>query len=186
MITRRAIEEPTNVDTGRSRGMSRPEAAFRETFDEFYRSNIRSITGLALILSGSRSAAEELAQEAFLAALARWERISAYDDPRLWVRRVVANAATSRYRRLRAEARAVLRLDRGEYLIDEGGPDADRLWEEVRNLPSRQAEVLALHYLDDQPVAEIARILDLAEPTVKTHLQRGRSTLANRLGLEWT
>ena len=174
------------MDEGQPPGPSQARSPFRETFDEFYRNNIGSVTGLALVLSGSRSAAEELAQEAFLAALTRWDRIGGYDDPRSWMRRVVANAATSRYRRLRAEARALLRLDRKEYLIDEGDPDADRLWAAVRGLPPRQAQVIALHYLDDQPVAQIARILDLAEPTVKTHLQRGRSTLADRLGLERT
>lgn len=157
---------------------------FRETFDEFYRNNISAVTGLAFVVSGSRSAAEELAQEAFLAVLTRWDRIGGYDDPGAWVRRVVTNAATSRFRRLRAEARALLRLDRKEFVLDEGDLDADRLWGAVRELPTRQAQVIALHYLDDKPVAEIARILDLAEPTVKTHLQRGRSTLADRLGLE--
>lgn len=182
MITRQAIEELPLVHRGISAESSRPASAF----EDFYRINIAPVTGLALVLSGSRSAAEELAQEAFLAALIRWDRIGRYEDPSSWVRRVVANAATSRFRRLRAEARALLRLDRREYLVEEGDPDADRLWEAVRHLPTRQAQVLALHYLDDRTVSEVARILDLAEPTVKTHLQRGRSTLAERLGLEWT
>jgi RNA polymerase sigma-70 factor, ECF subfamily len=186
MITRRAIGEPISVEETPSLEPSQAGSDFRETFDDFYRNNLGAVTGLALVLSGSRSAAEELAQEAFLAALTRWERISRYQDPPSWVRRVVANAATSRYRRVRAEARALLRLDRREYIVDEGDPDADRLWKAVQQLPARQAQVLALHYLDDRPVADIARILGLAEPTVKTHLQRGRSTLADRLGLEWT
>jgi len=46
------------------------------------------VVALVYGLSGSRSAGEELAQEAFLAASRRWDEVSAYDDPGAWVRRV--------------------------------------------------------------------------------------------------
>lgn len=157
---------------------------FRGAFEVFYRTELAGVTGLALVLSGSRSGAEELAQEAFLAAYTRWDSIAEYDDPAAWVRRVVTNAAISRFRRLRAEMRAMVRLGRADFVLPEGDPDADRLWAEVRALPSRQAQVIALHYLDDRAVTEIAHILGVSEPTVKTHLQRGRKALAQRLGLE--
>ena len=158
------------------------KGAFRLDFAEFYRSQLSRVIGLAFVLSGSRSAAEELAQEAFLSAFRRWDRIARYEDPGAWVRRVVANAAVSRFRRMRVEARALFRLDRTTYLIPEGDADADRLWGEVRALPSRQAQVIALHYLDERTTAEIGEILGISEPTVKTHLQRGRDSLAQRLG----
>lgn len=49
--------------------------AFTETFDSFYTREWESIVGLALVLSRSRTAAEDLAQEAFVQALIRWDSI---------------------------------------------------------------------------------------------------------------
>jgi RNA polymerase sigma-70 factor (ECF subfamily) len=57
-------------------------------------------------------------------------------------------------------------------------------WDAVRSLPRRQAHVVALFYLEDRPVAEIAQILEIAQGTVKKHLFDGRQALARRLGLD--
>jgi RNA polymerase sigma-70 factor (ECF subfamily) len=54
-------------------------------------------------------------------------------------------------------------------------------WDAVRALPARQAQAIALHYLEDRPVAEIAEILGCAPATVKVHLHRGRRALADTL-----
>jgi RNA polymerase sigma-70 factor, ECF subfamily len=62
-------------------------------------------------------------------------------------------------------------------------PDAD-FWRAVRALPRRQAQAIALFYLEDLPVAAIAEVLDCAEGTVKALLHQGRRTLAARLGLD--
>ncbi len=43
---------------------------------------------------------------------------------------------------------------------------------------------MALHYLEDRPVAEIAETLGVATVTVKKHLHDGRRELARRLELE--
>ena len=51
-------------------------------------------------------------------------------------------------------------------------------------LPRRQAQAIALFYLDDRPVSEIARMLECSESTARTHLSRGRSALASRLGVD--
>jgi hypothetical protein len=42
---------------------------------------------------------------------------------------------------------------------------SEEFWSEVRALPRRQAQVVALHYLQDRPVAEIAEILVVAFAT---------------------
>jgi RNA polymerase sigma-70 factor (ECF subfamily) len=52
----------------------------------------------------------------------------------------------------------------------------------VRALPRGQAQVIALRYVVDATVAEIAETLGLAEGTVKAQLHRGRQALAARLG----
>jgi RNA polymerase sigma factor (sigma-70 family) len=55
-------------------------------------------------------------------------------------------------------------------------------WDAVRALPPRQAQCIALHYLEDRSVADIASVLGVAEPTVRVHLHHGRSALARCLG----
>ncbi len=54
-------------------------------------------------------------------------------------------------------------------------------WEEVRRLPARQAEVVALKYLEGLEVAEIGSVLGVAEGTVKALLHQGRERLRRQL-----
>jgi RNA polymerase sigma-70 factor, ECF subfamily len=155
------------------------------SFEDFYLKDYQAVVGLAYALSGNRWLAEDLAQEAFLAAHRNWPRVSAYDQPGAWVRRVVANLSVSAFRRRMVEAKALVRLGLGErHELPELPPDDAEFWEAVRSLPRRQSQVVALHYLDDLPVAEVAAILDMAPGTVKKHLFDGRRELARRLRTE--
>jgi len=156
-----------------------------ETFEDFYRREYIPVVGLAYALSGSRSGAEDLAQEAFLAAHRNWGRIAGYEQPGAWVRRVVANLSVSAYRRRAAEAKALARAAFGERteLPDLGATDPE-FWAAVRALPRRQAQVVALFYLDDLPIAEVGDILGMTSGTVKRHLYNGRQALARRLQIE--
>jgi RNA polymerase sigma-70 factor, ECF subfamily len=154
------------------------------SFEQFYERELRSVVGLAYALSGSRSAAEDLAQDAFVAAHRNWGKISQYDKPEAWVRRVVANLSVSRFRKSISEARALARLNRDQHILPELPVEADEFWSAVRSLPRRQAQSLALHYLEDRPVNEIAEILECSPNTVKVHLHKGRAGLAARLGLD--
>jgi RNA polymerase sigma-70 factor (ECF subfamily) len=154
-----------------------------ETFPSFYQREYRPVVGLAYVLTGDRSEAEDLAQDAFAAASRRWDQIGTYDQPRAWVRRVVVNRSVSWRRRRAAEFRALARLgprrDSSELAVS---AETSALWSAVRRLPARQAQTIALVYLADLPVAETARVLGCGTETVKTHLKRARKTLAEQLG----
>ena len=152
------------------------------SFDELYRRDFRALVALAYGLSGSRAAAEELAQEAFVDAHRHWDKIGAYADPSAWLRRVVVNRSVSALRRRVAEGRALTRLG-NRPVLPAVLPEVDEeVWRAVRTLPSRQAQVVALHYVDDRSVTDIADILDCAEGTVKAHLFKARRALAKKLG----
>lgn len=152
------------------------------SFDAFYSSEFPRMVDLAYALSGSRIAAEDLAQEAMLAAHANWERVGVLDRPGAWVRRVVINKAASLYQRRTAELRALTRLAplRGGSFMRVDS-ETEHVWNEVRKLPRRQAQVVALFYLDQLTVSEIAHVLEVAEGTVKAHLHQARATLAPML-----
>jgi RNA polymerase sigma-70 factor, ECF subfamily len=178
---------PVRVPGARSRLVrERSEAVVlssTEAFETFYLKEYRAVVGLAYALSGNRSIAEDLAQEAFLAAHRNWHRIAGYDRPSAWVRRVVANLSVSAVRRRFAEARALVRLGEPQPLPELEADDLE-FWRAVRSLPRRQSQVIALRYLEDRSVEEIAEILDMARGTVKKHLFDGRGALARRLRIE--
>jgi RNA polymerase sigma factor (sigma-70 family) len=158
-----------------------------EPFERFYGREFRSVVGLAYALSGSRAASEDLAQEAFIAAHRNWDKVGAYEKPEAWVRRVVSNLSVSRFRKRTTEMKALTRLAgfRKETAVLPTLPaEAEEFWATVRRLPKRQAQAIALHYLDDLPVTEIAEILECSPNTVKVHLHKGRKRLADTLGVE--
>jgi RNA polymerase sigma-70 factor (ECF subfamily) len=169
--SQRAPEEPTRHQT--------------EPFEEFYRREYGRIVAIARALSPDRGAAEDLAQESFAAAHRNWDRISRYEDPRGWVRRVMTNRATSMRRRISAEIRALARAghdpDRG--LVDLT-PTTEAIWEEVRALPRRQQQAVVLHYVGQLTTEEMSETMGCSPGAVKTHLHRGRETLRSRLG-DW-
>lgn len=151
-------------------------------FEDFYSTEYQAVLSFAYALSGSRSGAEDLAHDAFFAAYRNWDRISRYDQPGAWVRRVVINLSVSAFRRRVAEARALARAALGERTalpdVEIGDPE---FWGAVRALPRRQAQAVALFYLEDRSIAEIADILGLRTGTVKSNLHDGRVSLARRL-----
>ncbi len=153
-----------------------------ESFDDYYRRDYRSLVGLAFVITGDHGTAEDLVQDALTTAHRNWSKVSHYDKPEAWVRRVLVNRSTSRFRRLASEAKATLKLrQEPEKIVEPSDPNLE-VWNAVRSLPKRQSQVIALHYWDDQSLAQIADILECGTETVKTHLKRGRQALAEALG----
>jgi RNA polymerase sigma-70 factor (ECF subfamily) len=151
-----------------------------EPFVRFFRAEYRAVVSLVYGLSGSRAAAEDVAQEAFLRAHRDWGRVESMVSPEGWVRRVAINLAMSRWRRLKAEASALTKLAPPISFV----PPDDQFspfWEEVRRLPARQAQAVTLHYVEDMSVGEIASVLQVAEGTVKALLSQGRERLRRQL-----
>jgi RNA polymerase sigma-70 factor (ECF subfamily) len=127
--------------------------------------------------------AEDLAQEAFIAAHRNWERISNYDEPRAWVRRVMVNRGTSWHRRLGTELKAMARIGPRTETTESPdlSPETAGIWNEVARLPRRQRQSIVLHYVGQLSVDEIGETLECSPETVKTHLHRGRQALERRL-----
>jgi RNA polymerase sigma-70 factor, ECF subfamily len=152
-----------------------------EDFDALYAAHVGDVIAMAYALTGDLAEAQDLAQEAFCRAWQRWQRLAAYDDPLAWIRRVTANLATSRWRRL-ATARRHLSRDRpAQQVVAPLTPDHVALVAALRTLPAAHRHAVVLHHLLDLPVADVARELDVAVGTVKSWLHRARATLAVQL-----
>jgi RNA polymerase sigma-70 factor, ECF subfamily len=154
------------------------------TFEDFYATEYARVLKHALWLVRDLPSAEDLTQDAFIAAHRRWPEVAALDWPAGWVQRVVSNRAVSRYRRLVRDGRLVTAMSHRRAAPIEVAEDRSDLWDAVRRLPARQAQTIALVYGCGYSLAETARILGCGDETVKTHLARGRRTLAERLRLE--
>lgn len=157
-----------------------------EHFESFYARQWRRLVGLAFAVSGSQAVAEDLVQDALEAAFRDWERIRRLEDPETWVRRILLNRAASGYRRrvteLKVLSRVAGRRETDGFLELSG--DIESIWAEVRRLPKRQVQVIALRYVEEHTMAEIGSILGCSKESVNTHFRRARATLARRLKLE--
>ena len=150
-------------------------ATLRDLFDASYRKLVVQLYAV----TGSLDEAEDLVQEAFVRAAASGRRFLAVDNPEAWLRTTAVNAHRSRWRKLRNGRRAQERLlpPRDPAGLEEHLEIIDAL----RALPELQRQVIALHYLADLPVEQIAAELGVPSGTVKSRLSRGREALAGQL-----
>ena len=152
-------------------------------FDTLFRREFGPITRTAYLVVGDWEVAREIAQDAFVEALRHWRKVQRMESPGGWVRRVaIRDAARSRRRQVRGRSLEVERVR----LTDEPASLSLDVRIALLALPVRQRAAIALHYLDDRPVAEIASLLGCSESTVKTHLARGRQALNRVLGEDLT
>lgn len=165
----------------------RRRAAEPESMDEataeytwFFRAEFRAVAQTAYLIMHDRQRAEDVAQEAFTQLLVHWKKVSRYQRPDAWVRRVairLASRTASRERR-----RAELESDATrEHRMPERDLDLVRA---LRSLPPQQRAAVALYYFEDRPTAEVAHILDCSESTATVHLHKARKRLAEILGEE--
>jgi RNA polymerase sigma-70 factor (ECF subfamily) len=154
----------------------------QDDFDGFYRDTSRRLLRYAYGLSGDPAEAQDLVQEAYARAWQRWRRLGDYEDPEAWLRLVVHRLATDRWRRLgvrRGKSAGALPAS-----VPAPSEDTVLLVRAMRTLPAAHRRALALHYLLDRSVAEIAAETGASAGTVKSWLSRGRAGLAAALGSE--
>jgi DNA-directed RNA polymerase specialized sigma24 family protein len=90
----------------------------------------------------------------------------------------MVNLSLNRLRKVRREW-LTPSADPGVVVADASGDWSMEPWLEsaLQSLPARQRAAVALHYLDDLPVAEIANLMHCSTNTVKTHVRRGVAAL---------
>ena len=152
-------------------------AALELLYHEHHLALVRSLT----VAAGDRSQAEDAVQDAFIQAFRHWQKVSTYDDPVAWVRRVAVNRILNQHRSARRRDAAIgrLRLIRPRDTTTEPF-DAD-LEAAIAELPIRQRTALVLFYLEDLPVAAIADAMSISAGAVRYHLHAARHALASHL-----
>lgn len=152
-----------------------------------YREHSRSLISLARVFVDHRDAAEDIVQEAFIRMSRSLNRIQDPARAGAYLRSIVLNLARDHNRRgLLSLRHRMPANDLDPAGVDETIATNDehrRLIEEVRALPRRQRDCVALRYLMELSVAEIATTLEVSENSVKTHLKRGLARLRTKTGL---
>jgi RNA polymerase sigma-70 factor, ECF subfamily len=148
----------------------------RGDFEAFFDAEFPRLVAFCLALGLARPAAEDVAQEAFLTVLRRWDTIT---NPPAYLRKVAFHLAIRRPYEI---PRDDLAASQAPARSDTPSPLEERhvVLEALRQLPGQQQAVFAL-FFDDQPISDIAKTLDLPPATVRSHLRHAR----RRLGPWW-
>jgi RNA polymerase sigma-70 factor (ECF subfamily) len=168
---RAARDERAHVRGAQRGSASDLEALFRLHWPRAFRA--------AYLVTHDAQAAEDIAQESFLAAI---RALDSFDRRRPfgpWLHRIVVNRAIdwSRAKRLRSEVELTDLHPAGDERADVG----DETLAALARLPPEQRAVVVMRYLLEFTPGEIADALDLPRGTVNSRLRRGLDTLAEEL-----
>ena len=158
------------------------------SFDAFFRQEHRWLAALATALCGDRESGRDVAQEAMVRTFEDWERVSRLERPGGWARRVVVNLAHDHARRLAVRRRRLPEFASriaGEGASDEVVHDA-ATWAAVSRLPQRQRTAIALFYIGDRSISDVAEEMGRGEGTVKATLHKARTRLRHLLSEDAT
>jgi RNA polymerase sigma-70 factor (sigma-E family) len=142
----------------------------------------RPLVRLAALLLHDAAAAEEVAQDAFVALHRAWRRLREPDRAEAYLRQIVVNRCRSALRH-RAVVDRFLRREGPEETMPsaESGAIAAENHAEVlaalRRLPTRQREALILRYYGDLSEAQVAEAMGISPGAVKSHTARGLARL---------
>lgn len=151
----------------------------QDVFDASY----RRLVGQLYAVCGDLAEAEDVVAEAFVRAADKRRSFDATDNPEAWLRTVAVNVARSRFRRRVTGERLGFRAARAEASHPPLPDDRLALVAAMQQLSASEREALALHYLADLPIHEVAASTGVAVGTVKSRLSRGRRSLAALLDL---
>jgi RNA polymerase sigma factor (sigma-70 family) len=151
-----------------------------EDYARLFDAEFSNVRRTVYVLVGNGPAAEDLTQDAFVQLLLHWSKVSQYERPDAWVRRVAIRLAV---RHLKREGRRTLVESSVPPPAESTGLDPT-LWANVLGLPAKQRAVLVLFYLEDLPMKDVAATLGMSESTGFVHLHRARRRLAAVLGEE--
>lgn len=143
---------------------------------DLYASSYARLVGVVGAVCRDRDEAEEAVQDAFVRLMGSWSKVSRYDDPEAWVRKVALRQVSNRRRKALNGVKAALRQGPPPAVPEPTAAevDAERA---LASLPEQQRAVVVLHRLGLDADA-IADALGVPVGTVKSRLARARAALS--------
>lgn len=156
-----------------------------EGFREFVLARGPALSRAAYLLTGDRSAAEELAQATLVKAALRWRRVSAAGNPEAYVRRILVNEHISWWRRF-GRRELPDGYPREKIVSDVTDATVQRLdlAAALARLPRRQRTVVVLRFYEDLSEAETAALMGCSVGTVKSQASAALAKLRHLVSNE--
>jgi RNA polymerase sigma-70 factor, ECF subfamily len=166
------------------------------TFMHAYQDMVFSI---AVRLSGNDAQAEDIAQEVFLRAYQHFGQLRTSPTAAGWLKTVATRLTLNHLSRYRKRWRFFSELSANEEAAEEEAPAFDLaapdstlgeidaaeqqalIEQALRELPEHQRVPLVLYHFQELPYEEIAALLRISLPKLKTDIHRGRAALASKL-----
>ncbi|GAA1659315.1 SigE family RNA polymerase sigma factor [Fodinicola feengrottensis] len=151
----------------------------RERLDEIFRACYGRLVITGYALTGNITEAQDVVAEAFMRGVAHRSTLLAADSPEAWLRTVLRNVVRRRWRRSRQLVALLRQSAAGAPVAEpELSPDRVAVMAAIGRLPAAQRDTVALFYIADLPVNEIAATLGVPVGTVKARLSRARAALS--------
>jgi RNA polymerase sigma-70 factor (ECF subfamily) len=158
-------------------------AQTRCDFDAMLREHRAMVFSIAHHFLHDRDAADEIAQEVFMALHRNLSGIESAAHAGFWLRKVAVQRSIDAARR-RNRRPAVALEQVPEPSADAPARDlllSEMLHRLIATLPESQRMAMVLRYQEDLDPSEIAETMDIPVATVKSHLQRGLALLREKL-----
>jgi RNA polymerase sigma-70 factor (sigma-E family) len=134
-------------------------------FEEFAAARLPALLRYAVLLTGDREQARDIVQDVLTRVLVKWDRISRFEEPYAYVRRMVTNEHLS-WRRRRRLRTVPLDVDPP---IATAEPSGDEMWQLLATLPRQQRAVMVLRFYEGLSDQEIADVLGCRPGTVRSN-----------------
>ena len=161
---------------------------WKRTLGELVENRHRHLVAYACMLTGDRAEAEDIVQEALIAAFGGRRTFAAVPAAEAYVRKAIAS-------RFLDERRRASRRRRNNAVVvpftratspgpDDHVPDSTDLERALQRLPQRERAVVVLRYLEQLSTRESAEALVLSEGAVKRYLSDGLARLNALMGIQ--
>lgn len=150
-------------------------------FESFFHDEHRRLFAALGMVTGNRSEAEDLTQDAFLKLWERWDRIDEIEDPTAFLYRTAMNLFRNRYRRTRlALKNAILARPAPDAFATVD--DRDLLVRALREVTPRERAAIVLTAFLGYTSEEAGAMLGMKAPTVRVLTSRARATIRGTVG----
>ena len=149
-----------------------------EVFEAFFAAHYEPLLRTMYLVTGDRHEAEDLAEESFVRAYERWDRIRRMENPSGYVYRMALNAYRSRLRRIATAAKRSISAEPADPISDSDDRDAIRRL--LATLPDAQREVVVLVEWLGMTSEEAGDVLGISPGAVRVRLTRAKQALRFR------
>ncbi len=156
-------------------------------YERIVKENIDTIYRIALSYTKSTQDADDVVQQTFMKLLTKQVSFKDEEHIKKWLIRVCVNECNSLFSTFwrRNVGSTDEMSEEASYEVEFADGTHEELFEAIKELPAKSRIVIYLFYYEDYSSKEIAEILHIKEPTVRTRLVAARKMLRAKLKEAW-